>query len=522
MEPTSEELNIDVSIEEDGPSARKLTITVPSDVVDERIENAYGTLQMQAQLPGFRKGKAPRQLLEKRFGTQVIDEARGQLIMGAYQQAVATNELKVVGEPEFDESLVEKNLERGTEFAFEVSVDVVPEFEMPVLEKVKIQKPIFEVEESHIDEEIDRLRYRFGTPEQVTEGFQPMDRVVGKAVVDVEDHEGTFFETDKALAIYPPEEDGTSGPVLGLLIEDLASTLKGAKLGDELVLETVGPPTHERSELRDKKVTIRLRVEDGERITPLDADTLPATLGLEDEKMLRERIRLETESRRDQEQRSAEREQVFEYLLDNTTLELPKRISEAQVARSIERQRMELLYRGEDPEAVERQLAEMREQTEEQAVNRLKLMFIMDRIARHFDIQVTEQEINGRIAMIAQQRGERPDAVRTELQKSGGLQEVARQIAEHKAADRIVDQATVSEIPAEEWNRKAEERRASRAGGAASSGSSGAKKSAGKKTASKKTGSKKGSDEKTAKKTTKKTAKKAGKKSTKKTGKKKS
>ena len=63
MDTAAEELNINVSIEEDGPSARKLTITVPSDVVDERIENAYGNLQLQAQLPGFRKGRAPRQLL---------------------------------------------------------------------------------------------------------------------------------------------------------------------------------------------------------------------------------------------------------------------------------------------------------------------------------------------------------------------------------------------------------------------------------------------------------------------------
>ena len=137
----------------------------------------------------------------------------------------------------------------------------------------------------------------------------------------------------------------------------------------------------------------------------------------------------------------------------------------------------------------------------------------MDRIAQHFGIEVTEQEINGRIAMIAQQRGERPDAVRTELQKSGGIQELARQVAEHKAADRIVDQATVTEIPAEEWNQMAEEKKAARAGAPATS--KGSKKTA-KKTA-KKSDAKK--DDKPA---AKKTTKKAGKKTGKKTGKKKS
>ncbi|MEC9233525.1 MAG: hypothetical protein VX403_06400, partial [Planctomycetota bacterium] len=373
-------------------------------------------------------------------------------------------------------------------------------------------KPIFEIEDSHIDDEIERLKYRFGAPEQITGEFQGLDRLIGKAVVDVEDHEGTFFETDQALVVYPPTEDEGKGPVLGLMIDGLEDSLKGTKVGDSLAFETTGPPAHERMELRDKKITINYTIENAERVTPLEMETLTATLGLEDEGMLRERIRLETENRRDQEQRAAEREQVFEYLLDNTTLDLPKRISEAQVARTIERQRMELLYRGEDPEAVEKQLAEMREQTQDQAINRLKLLFIMDKIARHFEIDVNDQEINGRVAMIARQRGERPEAVRAELQKSGGLQEIARQIVEHKAADRIVDQAAVTDIPAEEWNQiakdKTEARRAGAGGTTKKAAKKTAKKSDSKKTASKKSGSKKAAAKKTGskKKTTKKKA----------------
>ena len=101
--------------------------------------------------------------------------------------------------------------------------------------------------------------------------------------------------------------------------------------------------------------------------------------------------------------------------------------------------------------------------------------------------------INGRIAMIARQRGERPEAVRAELQKSGGLQEVARQIVEHKAADRIVDQASVTDIPAEEWNDIAKDKAEARRTG----GSTATKKKTTKKTA-KKTDSAKGDSKKAA------------------------
>ena len=492
MDTATDEMNLKIDITEDGPSARTLAITIPAEVVDERIEASYGNLKNQAQMRGFRKGKAPRHLLEKRFGADVINETRGQLITGAYQQAIQQKELRVVGDPDFPDELMEKPLEQGKDFSFEVALEVAPEFDLPELENVAIKKPIFEIDESHVDNEIKNLAFRFGTPESIKKDFQPQDRLIGRASVDVEDHEGVFFETDKTLVVVPGDDDEGKGPVLGLLLEDLTARLEGASVGSDIVFETVGPPAHERSELRDKKITIQFHVTDCERVTPLETETLVATFGLEDESMLRERLKLEIENRRDQEQRAAEREQVFEYLLDNTTVSLPQKISEAQVARTIERQRMDLLYRGDNPEQVEKQLAEMRDQTQEQAINRLKLLFIMDKVARNFDIDVSDQEVNGRIAMMAQQRGERPDAVRTELQKTGGLQEVARQIMEHKAADRIVDQANVTELPAEDWNKEAKAKTEDRKAAAS--------KKTGKKTA-KKTASKPESKKKTTKKT---------------------
>lgn len=501
MDTTTEELPLDISIEDAGPSAKQLSITIPAATVDEKIEESFGMLQMQSHMKGFRKGRAPRSLLEKRFGGDVMNEARGQLISTAYQQAIGQNELQVIGEPQFPDELADQSLERGTPYAFTVTIEVVPEFEMPELEGVSIKKPIFEIEDAHVDQETKRLQYRLGTPEQVTDSFQPLDRIVGQAVVTLEGHEGNYYEAEQALIVFPAEEDDGKGPVLGLLIEDLATTLTGTSVGDSIAFETTGPPSHEREEVRGKKLAITFDIKDAERITPRETGELCETLGLENEDMLKERVRFELESRRDEEQRTAEREQVYEYLLENTTMELPEKISEAQVASTIERQRMELLYKGEDPEQVELRLAEIRGQTEQQALNRLKLLFVMSKVARNFEIEVNEQEVNGRIAMIARQRGERPEKIREELTQSGGIQEVARQVAEHKAADRIVDQAKITEVPAAEWNDSARDKAAgSPATAKKKTKKSPAKKAAAKKSASKKTGSKKTASKKTGKK----------------------
>ena len=498
---TADQLELDVVIEDGGTSAKKVTITIPADAVDEKIEYSFGTLQDQAQMRGFRKGHAPRQLLEKRFGKDLLLEARGQLIGAAYQQAIEEKELKVIGEPEFPDELADQSLERGKPFTFSFTVEVVPEFDLPELQDVAVKKPVIEIGDSHVDEELERLRYRMGTPERITGPFEALDRMVGTAKVTVEDHEGTFFETEGALITVPGPDDEGKGPVLGLMIDDLLSAVEGKSTGDSIELETVGPPAHEREEIRGKKVTINYDIDDAERITPLEIDEVPAQLGLEGTDMLKERVRLELETRRDSEQRNAEREQVYEYLLENTSFELPARMSEAQITRTIERQRMEMLYRGMEPDQVEMRLAEIRGQAEEHALNRLKLQFIMARVAQNFEIQVTEEEINGRIAGIARQRGERPDQVRTELAKTGAINEVAAQILEHKAADRIVDMAKVTEVPAEEWNTEAQAKAAEKTG---------KKKSSKKKAASKKDdGDEKAAKKKTTKKTTKKSSKKS-------------
>ena len=103
------------------------------------------------------------------------------------------------------------------------------------------------------------------------------------------------------------------------------------------------------------------------------------------------------------------------------------------------------------PPQVEARLAEIRAESEIRTRDRLKLLFILRRLGDHFQIEVSEQEVNGRIASIAAHRGLRPDQVRAELTQMGRLSEVAHVIRQHKAADRVVAQAKVTGVPAADW-----------------------------------------------------------------------
>jgi FKBP-type peptidyl-prolyl cis-trans isomerase (trigger factor) len=148
-----------------------------------------------------------------------------------------------------------------------------------------------------------------------------------------------------------------------------------------------------------------------------------------------------------------------------------------QIARNLEMARMEMLQRGMEAEEVETRLAELRHGSEEDTKRRLKLFFILSRLAEEMGVQVNEPEVNGRIAAMAAQRGVAPAQMRQDLERAGRLSELALSIREQKVLDRILDKAKFTEISADKWN-EAEDKRRDEAMAKARSSKGGSKKKA--------------------------------------------
>jgi trigger factor len=450
---TDSQLDVEISITETAPCTKRISLSVPASAVDARLETAMSAFLADASFPGFRKGKAPRALVEKRVGGALMQEARNQMMSDAYARAIEEHKLRPISEPRPVEGATVPELARGKKFSFALEIEVAPDFQIPEFSNIEVKKPMIEVTAEHIDGEILRQSYRWGTPAPIQGPFDHLDRMLGKAVVTVEGRDGTYFEADKALCVVPAKEDEGKGALLGLLFDGLDKALIGKKSGDTIVVTTTGSDGHEREELRGKKITVTYTIGDAERITPRTAKELAEMFGVESEELFREQVRDALEQRRDGEQRQAMREQVAEHLIGSIDFALPAKLSESQVSRTLEQQRMELLSRGLDAAAVENRLAEMRSKSEKDARDRLKLFFIMARLAEHFGVQVTEQELNGRIAMMAAQQNMRPEQLRQQIQQSGRVNDVISMIRDAKVSDRIIGQAKVAEIAAEEWNK---------------------------------------------------------------------
>ena len=479
----------DVTIEDIGPARKRLTITVPPETISEKLEDSVDTLAASTSLPGFRKGKVPRKLLERRFGAAVRKETKNQLLAEAYAKAIEDKSIQAVGDPEPITPPDELELQEGKPLTFIVEIEVVPEFDLPDLQGIEVKRPAFEVTDDDIETELTRQRTVMGAAVKIEGDFVADDLIAGRVTVTKEGETEPLINDEFTLVAVPGDDDADRGPILGIMIQGLAGLLKGKRIGDTLTVQTTGPEAHEREEVRGAKLTIELRLTAAERIDPASIQHVVDAYGVGNEQNLKEQIRLALRRRSEQDQASAMREQVYEYLLGAVELDLPQKLSAAQAARNLERHRIELLEQGLMPPQVEARLAEIRADSETRTRDRLKLLFILRRLADHFQIEVSEQEINGRIASIASYRGLRPDQVRAELTQMGRLSEVAHVIRQHKAADRVIAQAKVTDIPAADW--RAERADAASRGEGDSKTAGKTKKTAGTKGAAPKTGTKK-------------------------------
>ncbi|MFG0329346.1 MAG: trigger factor [Phycisphaerales bacterium] len=502
-----------VTVEDAGAATKKITIEIPAEVVHDRVESSFGQVSANVRLPGFRAGKAPRSLIERRFGKGLRDEAKQELVRDALSKAIEEKGLRPIGQPIIkDGDKIE--IKEGKPLTFTAEMEVVPEFEMPSLEGVDITKPVLEVTDEMVDEELDNQLKRAGRLEDLNDDAKPEagDLFIGRVEVFNAESDEIVAKTNDAVTRFPGPDDDGAGAVGGLQIEKLDDLLKDKKAGDTLTHKMKGPENHEIEAIRDADIRIEFHIDRVAKLIPAEIEEVTQRYNLESADEFRDQIRDALQRRVEFEQQDAMRRQVAKKLLDDIEFDLPARASAAQAQRILETTRMRLLQRGVPDYMVEEHMAELRSSSEEQANRELKINFVMEKVAETFDVEVTEQEVNMRIAMIARQQNVRPEQLRSQLIQSGRAAMIFNEIRHEKAADMVISKANISEVSADEWNKMMEAEADGKSGGSAAASK---KKTTKKKSSSSSASSSKKTSSK--KKTTKKKSS-----SSKKTGKKKS
>jgi trigger factor len=500
-----------VTIEEIGPCRKKVIIEVPEESIKAATDEQYEKLRKEALVPGFRKGRAPRRLLEKRFGKETAEQIKLKLMADASDSAIKDNKLDTLRDPDIDiekrflwsselqfkaeldkgaisdqlrkefeknntalseqakisvekpenewliidnskkypvkkekdKINIYKNIELPAEgpLVFNLEVEVRPEFDLPMLDAIPVTKAKLQVTDDQIDRELEQLRKWSGvwTPRK-EEPAEVDDQIIADAILKAEDIQQAEKLENIEIYIRP------NGFVGAVPVKNLDEVLAAAKAGDTKKTTVDVPKTFFREDYRGKKVDIQIVVKDIKVLKPaaLDENFLNK-YGVEDENELREKIRDSLQTQLEKQVRNEMAEQIYQYLLENTDFDLPLEVVSEHSTSLLQRQYTNLLMRGLPREQIDKQMEQLRAGSEQQAKQQLKTFFIMDKIADKLEIDVTEEEINGHIARLAIQRGQRPERLREQMLRDGSLTQFRLQVREDKCVAKLLESAKITE-----------------------------------------------------------------------------
>ena len=425
-----------VEVQDAGTLLKKVTVTILRERIDGKFDEMFGELRQTAQIPGFRIGRAPRRLIEKRFGKEVRQDVRNALIGESISDAIEKSELNTLGEPKIDLEKIELPESDDMQFSFEV--EVMPEFDLPKLEGIRVQKPIFQATAERIGEAVERYRLEQVGYEPTNEAAAEGDAVTAGARITGEGIE-PVVRPALTLRVAP-------GQIEGLPLVDLGKALAGRKAGETVALTVKVADAHPNEDWHGKELNLRISISQvSRRILPTD-DQLASRFGFESVKEFRDEVRQYVEARADMDAQRAMRDQLRKYLLENTRFDLPRGVLKMYATRALRRRYVQLLNMGIAKEQIDEHMTRLQADVVQQSQRDLKVLLIMNKIAQEKEVTVSPEEVNAGVAQMAQMYGRRPERLRHELDREGAMSAVEDSIRDDKILDMLLADADVTEL----------------------------------------------------------------------------
>ncbi|QCB29037.1 trigger factor [Corynebacterium endometrii] len=400
----------------------KLTVNVPFAELDKEIDQAYAAIAQQVNIPGFRKGKAPRQLIDARFGRgPILEQVVNDMLPTRYEQAVMENDLKVIGQPDVDISKIEDK-----DFVeFTAEVDIRPEIEVPDFSKLQVTVPTLEVSDEDVEKELENLASRFGEMKDTKRKMKTGDF----GIIDIKaEVDGKEIEDMAAEGLsYQIGDDN--------LIKGLDTALRGMKSGEDAEFTT----TLAGGEYKDKEATIKVHVQQTKerKLPELDDEFAQMASEFDTIEELRESTKSNVEEQKKSQQAVDIRDEVLKAALAEVEFELPQAVVEEQVHNQLHQILGQLAH---DEKALAQLLEaqgttreEFDKQSREQAEESVRTQLFLDTVADEEQPEVSQQELTDHILFTAQSYGMDPNTFIQQIQSNGQIGNLFADVRRGKA-----------------------------------------------------------------------------------------
>ena len=433
---------MNVTVENLAPCKKLLRVEVDAQAVDEVFAAITKDFQKQASLPGFRPGKAPRELVAKKYEADIKAEAKRKLIGDAYRKALDEKKIAVVGYPDIEEI----QFGRGQALQFAATIETAPEFQMPDYKGLRVKREVKSVTDADMERALELLRRQHTKFETVAREAHPGDIAVvnytgtcdGKPITDAAPTAKGLAEQKNFWVDIGPEA----------FLPGFAEALTGAKAGDRRAVSVDFPADFVTKELAGRKGVFEIEiVEIKQKILPPIDDAFAKLYGAESLEKLRAGVRRDLENELNYSQAKAIRTQVVRGLLDRVNFDLPETAVAQETRNAVYDIVRQNTKRGITREMIERQKEEIYSAATHNAKERVKLSFLIQRIAEKENLQVSQDEILKRAQSLATLYQIPLDKFLKDLQKRDGVPELYEQILHDKALDLLEKSAVIEDVP---------------------------------------------------------------------------
>jgi trigger factor len=429
---------VNVTVETLAPCRRLVRVEVDASTVDAALDKTTADFQREARFPGFRPGKAPRDLVTRTYGKQIEDEAKKRLISDHYRKAMEEQKLRAVGSPDIEEI----QFGRGQILQFAATIEIVPDFSLPEYKGIPIKRDLRAVTDEDMQRALDVLREQHASYKDVTRPVQTGDFVVvnysgtteGKPLTELAPTaRGLTQQSNFWLHIEP-----------GSFIPGFTEQLVGAQKGEHRTVNVDFPADFVAPQLSGKKGTYEVDiVQVKAKILPELNDEFAKAFGAEGLEKLKAGVRRDLENELEFKKKRTLRSQLVRSILERVQFDLPESVVLNETKSVIYDILRENEQRGISKATIDQQKDEIYNAAANNAKDRVKASFVLGQIAEKEGIKVSQQELTGRIVYLAEQNHIKPEKFVKQLKERNAIGQIHEQILSSKVLDFLETNARI-------------------------------------------------------------------------------